>query len=273
MIYRSYSPSPPLAEFVDRFWHCSEVPSFRRARILPSGTLQLVFNLCENQVRIYDSLESDRCLRYSGAIVSGPYGGSVMIDPMPRSSIIGVHFKPGGAFPFLGAPADELADMHLDLDALWGPTAAELRERLCAAATVDRRFSLLEAALLSRLRSAPRSHAAVPIALAKFDRTAGGASVRDVARHVGLSQRRFIRVFAAEVGLTPKLYCRVRRFQQAREHLRNVTTPDWAQVAVAVGYCDQSHLIRDFQALSGLTPANYFRQSSGQLLPNHALPS
>jgi AraC-like DNA-binding protein len=271
MIYSSYTPSPPLAEFVDRFWHCSDVPSYRRARILPSGTLELVINLCEDQVRIYDSLQSDRCLRYSGAIVSGPYRESVMIDPMPHASIIGVHFKPGGAFPFLGAPADELADMHLDLDALWGPMAAELRERLCAAATVGRRFSLLEEALVSRLRHAPRSHDAVPIALATFDRTGGGASVRDMARHVGLSQRRFIRVFAAEVGLTPKLYCRVRRFQKARDLVRTVATPDWSRVAATVGYCDQSHLIRDFQALSGLSPADYFRLSSRQILPNHAL--
>jgi AraC-like DNA-binding protein len=271
MIYSSYAPAPPLAEFVDRFWHCSDVPSYRRGRVLPSGTLELVINLCQNQVRIYDSLQSDRCLRFSGAIVSGPYKGSVMIDPMPHASIIGVRFKPGGAFPFLGAPADKLADMHLDLDTLWGPTAAELRERLCAAATVGRRFSLLENALVSRLRYAPRSHGAVPIALATFDRTSGGATVHDVARHVGLSQRRFIRVFAAEVGLTPKMYCRVRRFQKARDLVRNVAMPDWAQVAAAGGYCDQSHLIRDFQALAGLSPANYFRQSREQVLPNHVL--
>jgi AraC-like DNA-binding protein len=95
-----------------------------------------------------------------------------------------------------------------------------------------------------------------------------------VTRRVGLSQRRFIQVFAAEVGLTPKSYCRVRRFQKARESVRNVEAPDWARVAIDCGYFDQSHLIREFQALSGLSPENYLRQSSGQLgqvLPNHVL--
>jgi len=152
MIYRSYTPSPPLSDFVERFWQCSDVPSHPRVRILPTGTIELVVNVSENEVRVYDSPQSDACARYSGAVIAGPYKGCCMIDPMQHSSIIGVHFKPGGAFPFLGAPADEVADMHVDLETLWGRTAAELRERLCAATTADQRFSLLEDALVSRLR-------------------------------------------------------------------------------------------------------------------------
>ncbi len=273
MIYQVCTPSSRLAGFVERFWQCTDAPSHRRVRILPSGTVELVFNLSDDEVRIYDSWQSDRRARYSGSVVSGPYKGCLMLDPMPHSTIIGVHFKPGGAFPFLGAPACELADTHLDLDALWGATAAELRERLCAAATVGQRFSLLEDALLSRLPNPPVRHGAVPIALATFNRTSGAARVRDVARNVGLSQRRFIQVFAAEVGLTPKLYCRVRRFQRARDLAQNVEAPDWAQVAAECGYFDQSHLVRDFQALAGLTPMNYLRQPTEPILPNHIPPS
>ncbi len=263
MIYHSHTPSR-LADFVERFWLCLDVPFDRRVRILPSGAMELVINLCEDEIRVFDSSPSERCARYSGTVVSGPYTGSLMIDPMQRSTVIGVHFKPGGAFPFLSAPSHELADMHLDLETLWGRTAAELRERLCAARTVGQRFSLLEETLVSRLRNGTARDGAVAIALATFDRTDGRAKVRDVARHVGLCQRRLIQVFAAEVGLTPKMYCRVRRFQKARDLVRNLAAPDWAHVAVDCGYCDQSHLIRDFQALSGLSPRNYLCQSSGQ---------
>ena len=94
------------------------------------------------------------------------------------------------------------------------------------------------------------------------------ARVRDVARRVGLSQRRFIQVFAAEVGMTPKLYSRVQRFQRARALARK-TAPDWAGIAADCGYFDQSHLIRDFLAFSGLSPADYLRQRSERVLPNH----
>lgn len=93
--------------------------------------------------------------------------------------------------------------------------------------------------------------------------------MHDVADRVGLSQRRFIQVFAAEVGLTPKLYCRVQRFHKARGLVLNVDAPDWAQVALACGYFDQSHLIRDFREFAGLSPGNYLRQPSERVLPSH----
>jgi AraC-like DNA-binding protein len=270
--YHAYTPSSPLANYVECFWACLDVPFHRPVRILPSGTIELVINLCEDEVRIYDSAQSDRCTRHSGAVIAGPYKGCLLIDPMHHSSVIGVHFKPRGAFPFLGAPADELVDMHIDLDALWGRMAVELRERLCAAKTINQRFALLEEALIARLQHAPRGHDAVSIAMVKFNQAEGRARIQDVARRIGLSQRRFIQVFAAEVGLTPKLFCRVRRFQRVRELLRKIAAPDWTRVAAQCGYCDQSHLIRDFQALSGLSPVDYLRQSTaqnGQVLPNH----
>ena len=93
--------------------------------------------------------------------------------------------------------------------------------------------------------------------------------VRDLARRVGLSQRRFIQLFTADVGLTPKLYGRVRRFQWARELVRHVPKPDWAAVAASCGFFDQSHLIRDFGEFSGLSPVDYLSQRSKHVLLNH----
>jgi AraC-like DNA-binding protein len=182
---------------------------------------------------------------------------------------MGVHFKPGGAYPFLGAPACELADRHVDLETLWGPSAAELRERLCAAATPIERFSLMEKALTAHLSRPLEHHGAVSLALGTFERTGNSAMVRDVAQHAGLSQRRFIQVFSAEVGMAPKLFCRVRRFQRLLALVRQVPAPDWARLAVSCGYFDQSHLIRDFRALSGLSPTDYLRQRSEGVKENH----
>jgi AraC-like DNA-binding protein len=270
MFYRSHTPAPPLHDFIERFWLCSDAPAHRRERILPSGTIELVVNLREDEIRIYDPAQPDRVRRLSGAIVSGTYGSFFVIDTLQHASMLGVHFRPGGAVPFLGAPSCELADRHVDLAALWGrEPAAELRERLCAAATAAERFRLLEKMLVRRLRHPPQRHGAVAAALDAFQRTGSDVSIRDVAQDVGLSQRRFIQVFAAEVGLTPKLYCRVRRFQQARRLVGKTAAPDWAGIAVTCGYFDQSHLIRDFREFSGLSPVAYLRQASEQVLPNH----
>jgi AraC-like DNA-binding protein len=268
MFYRSYTPGPPLGDFIGRFWLCSDTPPHSRERILPSGTIELVFNLCDDQIRIYDPAYHGRYTRYSGAVVSGAYSSFFVIDPLVHASIVGVHFRPGGAMPFLGVPAGELANTHVDLADLWGPLASQLRERLRAAAPAQR-FSVLEAALLSRLHHPSQRHDAVLLALNAFEQTGGKVRIRDIARRVGLSQRRFIQVFAAEVGLTPKLYERIRRFDQARQLVLKAPAPDWARVAAECGYFDQSHLIRDFYAFSGLSPMAYLSQRSEQVLPNH----
>jgi AraC-like DNA-binding protein len=269
MLYRSYRPAPPLSDFVDRFWFCSDAPLHPKERILPSGTIELVINLREDEFRIDDPVHPERCKRFSGAMVSGTYSGFFVIDPAQHASILGVHFKPGGAFPFLGLPAGELADAHVDLETLWGRRAIELRGRLCAAATSAERFRLLEGALAAHPVRPLKHHSAVPTALDAFRQTDEKARVREVARRVGLSQRRFIQVFTAEVGLTPKLFHRVQRFQRVRALVRKTAAPNWAQLAAACGYFDQSHLIHDFRAFSGLSPTDYLRQQSEQVLPNH----
>src|SRR5262249_20323249 len=139
--------------------------------------------------------------RLSGAVVSGAYGEFLVIDPTQHASMSGVHFRPGGAAPFLGPAPRDLTGGHADLRPPWGRSAVELRERLCTANTPAERFAVLERMLTARLTRAPGRHRAVPTALAAFEQLE--ARVRDVAARVGLSQRRFIRVFADEVGLTP----------------------------------------------------------------------
>src|SRR5262245_311769 len=140
MFLRTYSPGPPLKECIDRFWLCSDTPAHPRERILPSGTVELVINLTGDEIRIYDPSDPARPRRYPGAVVSGPYSNFFLIDPLVHASIIGVHFRPGHAVPVLGVPAYELTEAHVDLENVWGRAAADLRGRLCTAATRAKRF-------------------------------------------------------------------------------------------------------------------------------------
>jgi AraC-like DNA-binding protein len=268
MRYSSHQPAWPLGDFIQNFWHCANVPSDTLVRVLPSGTIELVVNLSEDEVRTYDSARPDRYRRFPGIVVSGTYAGALDLDPMQHATIMGVHFRPGGAFAFFGAAVAEFANSHLALEALWGRPATELRERLCAAATPQKRFQILEEALKSRLRWLPE-HPAVSLALDIFGPAGIGDSVRAAAERVGLSQRRLIQLFTAQVGLTPKLFCRVLRFQHARAFVDQAATLNWGQMALACGYYDQSHFIHDFQEFSGLSPTDYLFQRSSRLLRNH----
>jgi transcriptional regulator GlxA family with amidase domain len=168
-----------------------------------------------------------------------------------------VHFKPGGAFPFLGAPAGDFHNRRVPLHALWGNRAHELFVALLAAKTVRARFKILEDALLVESADARPPHDAVTTALETFQAGPPLPTITEVLDQVGLSRRRFIEVFTAHVGLTPKVFTRLLRFHKARQFSEQVERPVWANIALACGYYDQAHLISDFRKFSGHTPAAY----------------
>jgi AraC-like DNA-binding protein len=82
-------------------------------------------------------------------------------------------------------------------------------------------------------------------------------SVRETASTLGISERRLLTVFSEDVGLSPKQWTRVRRFQRALRALHQGDELRWAELAVACGYADQSHFSRDFRSFSGIDPTTY----------------
>lgn len=272
MRYVTYQPGPPLNEFIDNFWLIERGQAPRLEKILPCGTSELVVNLKHNEIHIHDAEQPERYQRFSGAVFSGTYSQSFICNALQHESIIGVHFKAGGAFPFLNTEASDFTGAHANLEDLWGRSGLELRERLCTAATPGHRFGLLESALRTRLNHHTKRQPQVRFALKRFATGGNGILVRAVSQELGYSQRRLIQMFSSHVGLTPKMFCRILRFQRARVLAEKLGAPDWAQLAVGCGYFDQSHLIRDFKEFSGSTPNIYSAQQQrkdARLKDNH----
>jgi AraC-like DNA-binding protein len=269
MIYRTYIPRPPLSGFVDLFWSYEGYdPPHARERVVPTGTMQLIFNLREDELRVYDRQDHRRFRSLGGSLISGAHSRFVVIDTASQASTVGVHFKAGGAHPFLGVSAGELRDADVPLGALWGTKANELRGRLLEARTPEARFRLLERALLSQVARRPLTHhPAVAFALEEFQSGPRAKTVKEVSGPTGLSQRRFIELFREEVGLTPKLFSRIRRFQEVISLLGSGPRAEWAEVALRCGYFDQAHLVHDFREFSGTTPTAYLANRGEH--PNH----
>jgi AraC-like DNA-binding protein len=272
VLYLSYRPGPPLNEFVDYFWLIQGGQTPRLEKILPCGMFELVVNLKNDEIHIHNGDQSERSQRFSGAVFSGTYSRPFVCNALQHEAIMGVHFKAGGAFPFLNANASELTDTHVNLFDLWGRSGLELRERLCLAATAQQRFRIMEQSLREHLRHYPNRQGHMKLALTMFANGGNGALVRDVARELGFPQRRFIQMFRSQIGLTPKVFCRITRFQRARILAEKTQLPNWAQLAVSCGYFDQSHLIKDFQLFAGSTPRLYSLQQhdkDARLKDNH----
>jgi len=121
VIARHYRPAAPLSHFVDLFWYyAGHVREHSKERLLPTGTLELVINLHEDEVRTYDPDNTDICHRLPGSVVVGVHSRYFVLDTSEQNDVIGIHFKPGGAFPFLAPPMDEFRNAHVALDAVWG---------------------------------------------------------------------------------------------------------------------------------------------------------
>jgi AraC-like DNA-binding protein len=154
-------------------------------------------------------------------------------------------------------PVSETEGASIGLEDLWPGRAREIRERLLAARSVESMFADLEQCLFAQLARPLELHPAVGYALQQFQRLAYPGRVGAVSDRIGLSPRRFIELFRRQVGLTPKVFCRVRRFQHVLETVHQRAAIDWAQVALECGYYDQPHFIHDFQSFAGLTPGEY----------------
>ena len=236
----------PLARFVDFFWLTEGyVQPHAAERVLPTGCVDLILSLDEHP-------EAD--------VVAGARSRPIVIDTSRSLSFIGVRFRPGGAFPFLGLPVGELQDLSVAPALLWGASARTLREQLLHADAPGTRFAILERFLLERLHKARDRHPAVQYAIDTIGDSEGAASVASIVERTGLSARRFIATFRDEVGLAPKVFCRLARFRRVIARIRQAESVDWADVALACGYFDQPHFIHDFREFAGVSPSAYLRQ-------------
>jgi AraC-like DNA-binding protein len=260
MKYLQHIPAPPLDAYVENLWYWEgEAPNDRpvhaKDTIMASGRVGILINLKHDELAWYDGDRFARRNTLKGISLCGTHASAFAIDAW-QPHMLGVQFRPGGSFPFFAAPARHFRDAHISLHDIWGADAERLHQRLVQAPTPRAKFEILEAALIAFAPRPLERHPAVALALTRL---AGGrpTSVAALAAEADVSHKTFIRLFAEEVGFTPKLYLRVARFQRVLAAIFAVPQVDWGDAVEQGGYFDQSHFIRDFREFSGLTPTEY----------------
>ena len=257
-----YQPAWPLGCFVRTIWYYEGYAQpHALERLMPDGMMGIVINLADDETRFYDRDHPVTFERLPGATVMGAQSRFFVIDTAEQRNVLGIQFHPGGAAPFLPMPPDELADQHLSLEEVCG---CGLRERLLTTADPRQRCRIVEQALLSM--AAGRLTLRPEIAFAAKSLEAGW-KVSDVIAQTGFSARHFTEIFRTAVGLNPKTYSKIRRFQSVLRAIQTTPGPDWSDIALSCGYFDQSHFNHDFRAFSGITPSTYLTQKTEHL--NH----
>ena len=261
MLYLQHIPAPPLNRFVRTLWYArAPQSSHTRERILPSGLTQVIVNLARDY--LLDCPEGAPERRSPGAAVVGARSMYEIVNTSDMADIIGIVFQPDGFPLFASDRADLFSNRGVDLEDVWGTEVRELRDRLRELPSPAERLRCLERFLTHAfaprlLQARPLHHCAVDYALRRFAHAPVVVTVRDVARSTGWSERRFSQVFREEVGLSPKVWCRVRRFQRAVNELHAGVDVPWSKLALDCGYYDQSHFANEFRAFSGVDVTTY----------------
>lgn len=261
MIYIERTPAPPLGRFVRVLWY-ARVPhaTHIRERILPSGAAQIIVNLAREY--LLECVEGQPAKRGAPSSIVGSRSVYEIVDTADMADLIGIVVAPGALGRLVADAADLFSNRGVDLDAVWGSRAGLLREQLISLVTPEARLHCLEHFLAARLavplrQTASTRECAVRFALDAFAQAPLACSVRDVARDIGWSERRFSQVFREDVGLAPKVWCRVQRFQRAVRQLHAGHDLRWAELALDCGFYDQSHFANEFRAFSGIDATTY----------------
>jgi AraC-like DNA-binding protein len=256
VIYLEHIPAAPLNQFVRTLWYARVAHApHSRERILPTGRVQVILNL--DRDFLLDCSEGQSPHRMPPSLIVGARSTFEIVDTSDMAELIGIVFHPGGFAPFASDAVDLFSNRSTSLEEIWGLSARNLRDRLREAATPFEKFHTLEQFLLQRFAGRLSRNPLVDFALSSFQRAPGVATVHEVAKSTGCSERRFSQVFREQVGFSPKAWTRIQRFQRAVQQLHASVDVPWAEMALDCGYYDQSHFANDFRAFSGIDATTY----------------
>lgn len=282
MFLHVHQPGPPLDRFVEHVTYYEDSrPGHRIERLLPDGAVEVIIDLHDTPKKLYDRDDRDKARDFRRAWVSGMRRGWILIEAAPGASMAVIRFRPGGAYPFFGTDIDVLTDVVEELDVVLPCPIGPLRDHLV---DPSRALAAKMAAVDAWLRQRAGDRLTMsPLVehLARRLFVPGSLRIGALAKDTGYSQRHLDGLFRRWVGLSPKQFARIRRFQGVLSHVvRGTTTPpspqemgvpvpvrpikpQWARLAAEHGYYDHSHLVRDFHELAGMSPTAYLTAFCG----------
>lgn len=242
-----FLPGASLAPFVEHYWRVrwdltGQEPYLQEN--LPYPSVHAVFEARGS--RIYGIITGKFSRRLEG-----------------EGFALGIKFRPGGFYPFVGYPVARIIDTSLPMDSIFGERAAALEARILGAKDDDETIERAENALREILPEPDGNIDAADgiVELISTDRSI--LRVEDLAARAGMSRRSLQRLFNRYVGASPKWVIARYRLFEAAERLERDSAADAGSVALELGYFDQAHFARDFRRIVGSPPARYARAQGG----------
>ena len=256
MQYCEYRPPARLARAVACVWtlegHARDLDGAPEP-ILPDGRAEFVIHLGDRFARIDDGVLQ----RQPWAIFAGQLDRPLSLQPTGRVAVLGVRFRPDGAARFTRVPQHELVGQTVDV-ALASGTLADVARRVRDSTASLPDAARLVGCLLDGTERHDGSDQRVAAVVEAICRRGGRVSIERAAADTGLSRRQLERLFLRDVGLPPKQFARIARFQRALRILDGGARPARGiDAAYGGGYADQAHFIREFREFAGCAPTEH----------------
>jgi AraC-like DNA-binding protein len=256
--YSSATPDGALAGIVQEYWEVEGRLSPFRERILPNGSTELMVNLGPPHTMVTHAGTSV----WERAWFSGLHERAIVIESLDGTHLVSARLHPLGALRLFGPDVPNSVNAVTDLELLLGSPARELRTLLLGAASAEERFEQLERFLVPRLSMGVLPSTVVCDAARLIEEAHGNLRIATLHADLGGSRKQLWLRFARELGMSPKAYAQIQRFVWTLARLRESIGVEWPRLALAAGYSDQSHLVRDFRRVASASPSEFLRTRS-----------
>lgn len=229
----------------------SDDPEPRTEKIIPDGFTELIFNYGD----LYRANMNGEWHLQSANLFAGQLRSYFYLQNTGVTASVAVKLKPAALTQLYGIQMDQYLDKIVDLDTFPHPELNRLKSILLPFDTEDQLKQVMDNYFLDLARQAASNP--IQAALDLIFETNGIVSVAELALAAGCGERQLERLFKRFVGLSPKYYARIIRFNYIFQ-LLNSGTSSWADIVYQSGYYDQSHFIRNFKAFTGEDPSGYY---------------
>ncbi|MBP6287945.1 MAG: helix-turn-helix transcriptional regulator [Ferruginibacter sp.] len=266
MVFQLHMPAYPLNQFVESFIYYRDYnPVHSVDRFLPDGNVNIVIDLTDYPKYIYDNETLKEIQACRDVWFSGMRNKYISIPSGRDSEMFIINFHKGRSYPFVQMPLYELTDSVVDGELVLTNEIMDMREMILEMPSISQKFLTAENFLLKKFHTKLVVNPFIEFAVNRIVEAPSQLTIEQISHKVGYSQKHLIKLFKDNVGLTPKGFLKVIRFQKAIQEIDASKNISWAGLALESGYYDQAHFINDFKLFSGFTPQEYLQKQSEYL--------
>lgn len=245
------------------FYFKDLIPDHSIERLVPTGHIFIIFELDGMTRNTFDNETLKQNNTFTKVWVSGMHRNYISISAHPKSEMLVIQFKAFGAYPFFHFPLQDLNEKILNAEEVFEKEILALRKDILAKETPQEKFSIAEKWLVSRF-DPDKTPPAELLTILKKLQCESAKNYNQVIENFPNTQKHLIDQFKRYVGLTPKYYQRILRFNEILQQIQKKEKITWAQVAYQCGYSDQPHFIKEFKHFSGFNPQEFILQEFNQ---------